>query len=122
MPLRSSKTDFTGPYASALSELAKTIDFIMAEHGTSFVKAGDNKVYSLGGDGYVIVLDENEWNGLVEVLTPKATIHIRPVDGGNVTVTAEKLQEDEIKQLLTETSEKLKSYYEKRYWRTPKIA
>jgi hypothetical protein len=122
MTTSSSKSDFTGPYSTALTELAKTIDFITAEHGTSFVKAGDNKVYALGGNGYVVVLDENEWNGLIEVLTPKATIHIRPAEGGGFSVAAEKLEQSEINLLLTETSEKLRSYYEKRYWRTPKIA
>jgi hypothetical protein len=117
-----SKPSFSGPYSEALSELAATIDSVTAEHGTSFVKAGDNKVYALGGGGYVVVLDENEWNGLVEVLTPKTTIMIRPVDGGGVSVSAGDLSEDAIRNLLKETSEKLRSYYEERYWRTPRIA
>jgi len=117
-----SKPSFAGPYKAELTELAETIDSVTAEHGTSFVKAGDNKVYALGGNGYVVVLDENEWNGLIEVLTPKTTVHVRPADGGGVTVAAADQNEAAIKALLKETSEKLRSYYDKRYWRTPRIA
>jgi hypothetical protein len=116
------KPNFSGPYKDVLTELADAVESITSDHGTSFVKAGDNKVYALGGNGYVIVLDEDGWGGLVEILTPKATITARPGDGGAISVASDKLDEASIKALLKETSKELRAYYEKRYWRTPKIA
>ncbi|HEY6330490.1 MAG TPA: hypothetical protein VI756_14225 [Blastocatellia bacterium] len=122
MTTSTNKPSFSGPYSEALTELAETVESVTAEHGTSFVKAGDNKVYALGGSGYVVVLDETGWNGLVEVLTPKTTVMIRPADGGGISVSAGDLSQDATIALLKETSEKLRSYYDKRYWRTPRIA
>jgi len=114
---------FAGPFEGALTKLAATIDELWSDHGTSFVKAGDDKVYALGGGGYVVVFDENRWGGLVEVLTPKVTITIRPVDGqSTLSVTAPDVDETRLNQLLEETAEAIANYYGKRYWRTPKIA
>src|SRR5215510_12715064 len=41
--------DFSGPFKGALTKLSSTIDDVWSDHGTSFVKAGDDKVYALGG-------------------------------------------------------------------------
>ena len=115
--------NFKGPFEGALTKLAATIDKIWSDHGTSFVKAGDDKVYALGGAGYIVVFDENRWGGLVEVLTPKVTISIRPVPGqSTLSVTAPDVDETKVNQLLEETAEAIDDYYGKRYWRTPKIA
>jgi len=115
--------NFEGPFKQTLTKLAAAIDQVWADHGTSFVKAGDDKVYALGGGGYIVVFDDHRWAGLVEVLTPKVTISIRPVDGqSTLSVTAPDADEAKMNQLLEETAEALSNYYAKRYWRTPKIA
>ena len=49
---------FKGPYQKHLTELAELIDWLWTEHDKSFVKAGDDRVYAFGGNGYIIVLDE----------------------------------------------------------------
>src|SRR5262249_15609352 len=121
--MSANQPDFTGPFEGALKKLAATIDEIWADHGTSFVKAGDDKVYAMGGAGYIVVFDENRWGGLVEVLTPKVTISVRSVAGqSTLSVTAPDVDETRLNQLLEESSEALSSYYGKRYWHTPKIA
>jgi hypothetical protein len=115
--------NFAGPFEAALTKLAGTIDELWSDHGTSFVEAGDDKVYALGGAGYIVVFDENRWGGLVEVLTPKVTISIRPVEGQSaLSVTAPEVDEARLNQLLEETAEAIANYYGKRYWHTPKIA
>jgi len=121
--MSANQPDFEGPFKAALTKLAATIDQIWSDHGTSFVKAGDDKVYALGGGGYIVVFDENRWGGLVEVLTPKVTISIRPVPGqSTLSVTAPDVDESKLNELLEETADAVGSYYGKRYWRTPKIA
>ena len=98
--------------------MAETIDKVWAEHDTSFVKAGDDKVYALGGAGYVVVMDERKWEGLVEILTPDATITARPNESGTLEVSAPNLDESAIRQHLKSTAEHLEEYYHKRYWKT----
>ena len=104
--------NFAGPFQGALNKLSSTIDEIWSEHETSFVKAGDDKVYAMGGGGHIVVFDENRWEGLVEVLTPKVTISIRPVPGqSTLSVTAPDADESKLNQLLEETAEALRTYY-----------
>src|SRR5215470_1765940 len=110
--MSANQPDFEGPFKAALTKLAATIDQIWSDHGTSFVKAGDDKVYAMGGGGHIVVFDENRWEGLVEVLTPKVTISIRPVPGqSTLSVTAPDADESKMNQLLEETAEALRSYY-----------
>jgi hypothetical protein len=121
--MSANQPDFGGPFQAALTKLAATIETVWSDHGTSFVKAGDDKVYALGGGGYTAVFDENRWGGLVEVLTPKVTISIRPVAGqSSLSVTAPDVDEAKLNQLLDETADAIADYYGKRYWQTPKIA
>lgn len=121
--MSANQPNFAGPFQEALARLAATIDELWSDHGTSFVKAGDDRVYALGGAGYIVVFDENRWGGLVEVLTPKVTIAIRPLEGQSaLSVTAPEVDETKLNQLLEETAESIASYYQKRYWHTPKIA
>jgi hypothetical protein len=121
--MSANQPNFEGPFEAALTKLAATIDELWSDHGTSFVKAGDDRVYALGGGGYIVVFDENRWAGLVEVLTPKVTISIRPLEGqSTLSVTAPEVEQARLNQLLEETAEAIASYYGKRYWHTPKIA
>ncbi|HEU4387584.1 MAG TPA: hypothetical protein VFV34_07290 [Blastocatellia bacterium] len=113
------KARFSGPLKQQLSELADLIDSLSAKHGTSFVKAGDDRVYAMGGNGFLVVYDERLWDGLIELFTPKAAITIKPDESGAPQATAANLDEKAIKSALQEGVDGLRSYYEGRYWSTP---
>jgi hypothetical protein len=114
--------NFQGPYKESLQELANLIDWLQTEHDKSFVKAGDDKVYAFGGDGYVVVLDESVWNGLIEVVTPNGGVAIKPGEDGKISVTSTVEGEQAIRQVLHEGVEGVRRAYENRYWSTPKTA
>ena len=114
--------DFEGPFKESLKELASLIDWLRAEHDKSFVKAGDDKVYAFGGDGYIVVLDESVWSGLIEVVTPKGGVAIKPGDDGKLSVTSTVEGEQAIRQVLQDAIEGVRRSYENRYWSTPKTA
>jgi hypothetical protein len=114
--------EFAGAYQNELSDLAEMIEWLWTEHGKSFVKAGDDKVYAFGGNGYVVVFDESRWKGTVELLTPKASVTIKPGPDGKATVVGADLDEKAVREVLTDGTEGLKRYYENRYWSTPNPA
>lgn len=120
METRPLKPSFAGPYEDLLVELDHLIDWLFEEHGVSFVKAGDDKVYAFGGNGYVLVLDQNRWQGTIELLTPKATITISPDQSGSLSINTSDPGQGDLKQLLREGIEGLRNYYENRYWSTPR--
>ena len=114
---------FEGPFKTLLSELAGLIDWLRTEHDKSYVKAGDDKIYAYGGDGFVLVLDESMWGGLIELLTPGGGLSIKPLEDGKISVTSSTQGEaPDIKKLLREGIDGLRTYYENRYWSTPKTS
>ena len=113
---------FRGPYQKHLIELAELIDWLWSEHDKSFVKAGDDRVYAFGGNGYILVLDESKWDGTIEFITPSGTLTIKPGEGGKTSVEAANQDEKGVKQILKSGTEGLRGYYERRYWSTPKPA
>lgn len=102
-----------------LTEFAALIDRLTEEHGTSYVRAGDDRVFSLGGAGYYVVFDQNVWGGLVEVFTPTASLTIKQDETGKVVVNGGSLDEKATKATMREAIDKLSSYYDDRYWQTP---
>jgi|ERR1044071_6859759 hypothetical protein len=114
------ETSFEGPFKKQLSELAGLIDWLEAEHDKSYVKAGDDKVYAFGGNGFVLVLDESVWAGLIELITPKGAISIKPGDDGKINVTP--TADANVKEVLREGIDGIRSYYENRYWSTPQTS
>jgi hypothetical protein len=87
----------------------------------SFVKAGDDRVFAFGGNGYVIVFDEAKWDGLVELITPRGVVTFKPDDKGIVTASGGTLDEKAIKEVIVDGTAGLKRYYEDRYWSTPTV-
>lgn len=122
MTSTATERNFEGPYKKLLTELAELIDWLQTEHDKSYVKAGDNKVYAFGGDGFVVVLDESVWDGLIEVITPKGGLSIKPGDDGKISVTVAADVEAPAKELLREGIDGVRRYYENRYWSTPKTS
>lgn len=114
--------EFDGPYKELLSELASLIDWLQKEHDKSYVKAGDDKVYAFGGDGFVVVLDERVWDGLIELITPKGGVSIKPGDDGKISVTSAAEGEVAVKQIIREGIDGVRKVYENRYWSTPTTA
>ncbi|MEK6320426.1 MAG: hypothetical protein AABN33_01955 [Acidobacteriota bacterium] len=118
MTRTATERNFEGPYGDLLVELASLIDWLQTEHDKSYVKAGDDKIYAYGGDGFVLVMDESVWNGLIELITPKGALSIKPGDDGKITVTSAE-GEATVKEILREAIDGLRRYYENRYWSTP---
>jgi hypothetical protein len=113
---------FKGPYKDLLAKLAGLITWLQTEHDKSFVKAGDNKVYAFGGDGFVLVLDESVWDGLIELITPAGAASISPGENGQTLVTSAAQDEASVKKILKDGIDGIRSYYENRYWSTPKTS
>lgn len=111
--------NFEGPYKDLLAELASLIEWLQTEHDKSYVKAGDDKIYAYGGDGFVLVMDESGLDGLIELITPKGALSIKPGDDGKITVTSAAEGEAAVKEILRECIDGLRRYYENRYWSTP---
>ena len=122
MTRAATERNFEGPYKDVLAELASLIDWLQTEHDTSYVKAGDDKVYAYGGDGFVLVLDESVWDGLIELITPKGALSIKPGEYGSISVTSADQDEAAAKQILRDGIDGLRRYYENRYWSTPTTA
>jgi hypothetical protein len=112
--------NFEGPFKKQLAELADLIDWLQTEHDKSWVKAGDDKVYAYGGNGFVLVMDESVWSGLIEMITPKGGLSIKPAEDGKLSVTSAVEGDAAIRQLLKDGVSGIRAYYEGRYWRTPK--
>ena len=114
---------FEGPFKNLLAELANLIDWLQTEHDKSYVKAGDDKIYAYGGDGFVLVLDESVWSGLIELITPKGGLSIKPGEDGKIALSSSTQPEaEDIKQILRDGIDGLRTYYENRYWSTPKTS
>lgn len=120
MATASVKPTFKGAFGKQLEELSELIDWLWDEHGMSFVKAGDDRVYAFGGANHTLVLDESKWDGLIEFITPKGAITIKPGENGSYEVAGTNLDEKGIKQAISEGVVALKRYYETRYWKTSK--
>lgn len=111
--------NFPAFFAASLTELSDTIESLSRDHGTSFVNAGADQVYALGDGDYVIAFDNKKWTGLIEVFTPKGPITIKQSEDGKLSVSSTGLDDKTINKLLKECCEKVRSYYDKRYWKTP---
>lgn len=114
--------NFEGPFKKQLAELADLINWLETEHDKSFVKAGDDKVYAYGGNGFVLVMDESAWGGLIEMITPKGGLSIKPNESGKFEVISAVEGDPAIRQLLKNGIEGIRTYYENRYWSTPKTS
>ena len=114
--------DFSGPYKEEFTELASVIDWLWSEHDKSFVKAGDDKVYAFGGNGYVLVLDDHKWAGLIELITPGGTVQLKPGENGKIGIAAGSEDASTNKRVLKDGAAGLKRYYQERYWSTPRTS
>ena len=119
MTTTSTQTNFTGPYKEQLTQLAELIEWLESEHGKSWVRAGDDRVYCYGGCGHIIVFDQSKWEGLIELETPDGSVTIKPGEGGQLEAASEGKDEAAIRKMIEDCIEGINSYYENRYWSTP---
>lgn len=119
MDSKSNQSHFPAFFANSLTELSDTIESLTRDHGTSFVNAGAEQVYALGDSPYVIAFDSKRWTGITEVFTPKGTITIKPGDDGKLALSADGLDDKTINKLIKQCCEKVREYYDNRYWKTP---
>jgi UDP-N-acetylenolpyruvoylglucosamine reductase len=122
MTTETSGVTFAGPYAELLGEMRELIDWLWESHDISFVKAGDDKVYAFGGGGYVVVMDESRWAGLVEFLTPNSVLTMKTDESGVVQVRGGEEDETSVRRTLRQGIDGIRHYYENRYWSTPKVS
>ena len=122
MTRTATEQNFEGPFKGLLTELASLIEWLESEHDKSYVKAGDDKVYAFGGEGYVLVLDETVWDSLIELITPNGGVSIKRLEDGKISVTSAVEGEGAVQKLLRDGIDGVRKYYENRYWSTPKTA
>lgn len=119
MSTTSSQIEFKGNFRKELSELHELIEKLWNEHGMSFVKAGDDKVYAFGGNHSVVVFDESKWAGLIELITPKGGITIKPSENGEFLISGNNLDDKAISNVLNEGITEIREFYQTRYWKSP---
>jgi len=122
MTSTTTEVSFKGPYEKQLVELANLIEWLVSKHDKSFVKAGDDKIYAFGGNGFVLVLDERTWGGLIELFTPAGAVSIKPNGDGGLLVQGSSQDEKELKAMILNGISGMRNYYENRYWSTPQGA
>jgi hypothetical protein len=102
---------------SELAAFVEIVERLHREHRVSFVAAGDERIYAYGGRGYVVIMSEREFGGLVEVETPSGTIRIEPDADGRAAIASAGDDPRPIGARLAEARASLEAYYAGRYWR-----
>ena len=81
------RPEFKGDHADLLSQVFDLFLKLWAEHYTSPVFAGDEMIFTLGGNGYHMVFSHLGFDTLVEVKTPRGAVELRPqAEAGGVTI------------------------------------
>jgi hypothetical protein len=122
MSATSSPIEFKGKFHKELAALRDLLDKLWNEHGMSFVKAGDDKVYAFGGNHSVVVFDESKWEGLIELITPSGGLTIKPDENGQFTISGNNLDDQAIMKILNEGISEINAFYDQRYWKTPEAS
>lgn len=101
----------------SIRDLVAAVERIHEEHRVSFIAAGDEKIYAYGGNGYVAIVSDRMFGGLVEVETPSGNLRVEPDDEGRLAATPDAGVTRDVGELLAETVRNMLLYYERRYWR-----
>ena len=82
-----SRPSFKGGHAELLGEVFDLFLRLWEEHYTSPVFAGDEMIFTLGGNGYLLVFSHLGFEALVEVKTPHGGVELRPdAEAGGVKI------------------------------------
>jgi hypothetical protein len=81
------RPSFKGEHTELLGQIFDLFLKLWEEHYTSPVFAGDEMVFTLGGNGYLLIFSNLGFETLVEVKTPRGSIELRPnPEAGGVTI------------------------------------
>jgi hypothetical protein len=100
-----------------LEGLVETVARIHRDYRVSFIAAGDERIYAYGGRGFVAVLSDREFEGLVEIETPTGTLRIAPNLDGEIEVVAAGEDARPVGARFVDARAKLDGYYARRYWK-----
>src|ERR1044072_5322195 len=112
MSISISQLEFKGAFGNELAALHDLIEKLWDEHGMSFVKAGDDKVYAFGGNKSMVVFDESKWEGLIELITPIGNVTIKPGENGEYIITGNNLDEPTIQKVLISGVKEISEFYQ----------
>lgn len=104
---------FTGEQAELLGEIFTLFRKLWDEHFTSPIFAGEEMIFTLGGNGYVIVFSQAGFGGLVEIRSPHGAIDLRPeAESGRVSISRiESFEEMPADKLLRDFISGISDYY-----------
>ena len=78
---------FKGEHAAQLEEFSAILRRLWDEHYTSPIFAGEEMIFTLGGNGYEIVFSHQGYGALIEIRSPHGAIELRPDPAaGGVTI------------------------------------
>jgi hypothetical protein len=97
----------------ALADFVAAVERIHAEHRVAYHAAGDDQIYAYGGRGYLVILSQRGFGGLVELQTPEGTARIEPNEAGEVHVAAVS-GDNEAGAMLADAAVMLQLYYRRR--------
>lgn len=98
-----------------LAALVATVERLHRDYTVSFIAAGDERIFAYGGNGFVVILSDRLFDGLVEIETPEGTMRIEPDEGGRVGVTG--AGDAPLGPRLERARTSLERYYARRYWK-----
>ena len=107
------RPSFKGEHTELLGQLFDFFLKLWEEHYTSPVFAGDEMIFTLGGNGYSLIFSNLGFDTLVEVKTPRGVVELRPhPEAGGVTIAKVEAPEGAAADdLLREFMAGIKDYY-----------
>lgn len=103
---------------AALLDLLNIVDWLHADHRTSFIAAGDQKVFAYGGNGYTLVCSDRLFDDVIELTTPNDSVRIEPDSTGRLkaALVGDPVTSD-LSAVLEQASVHIRLYYKRRYWK-----
>ena len=107
---------FKGEHAAQLEEFSALLRRLWAEHYTSPIFAGEEMIFTLGGNGYEIVFSHQGYGALVEIRSPHGAIELRPVpeataDGGVMIAKVDAPEGMPVDEMLRDFFAGIEDYY-----------
>jgi hypothetical protein len=100
-----------------LTEFVDAVEVVHREHRVDPVRAGDEFIFAYGGNGYVVILSESVFGGLVELATPVGALRVEPDAAGAISVAlVDPNNRAPASVLLSDGARQLLRYYARRYW------
>lgn len=82
-------TDSPEAVAPELARLVEVVERLHRDHTVSFIAAGEEKIYAYGGGGFVAIVSDRLFDGVVDIETPTTKFRVeRDADGRTVAVLA----------------------------------